>query len=430
VNIDSYRLPEGWTLLPFDTASTGERFMFSAAGRRWQVNAATAALLETLAANPVLARAADELARRWDREVEPAALAAYLERELVPAGMVLSPGAAAAAPRKGRGSLEFLTFRRTLVPARLLFRASSVLSALFSPRLFWLVFVAAVAVAAWVLAHAAARGTALVAAMATPTAVLWMLASALAHELGHAAACRRFGTSHGDLGFGLYVVFPVLYMEVDETWKLSRGQRAVVDAGGLYFQVLFGLALLAAAQAVPSLATPALGCLGLIGVALFTNLNPFFRFDGYWLASDLLGVPNLRQRSQRVMTRGWRRLRGVLPAGERVLPDDFAPRTAALLAAYAVLSSGFFAYYFVRLLVAIGRFATGQYPRLAEDALRSAAGALEAGAPGRALAAVLSLLVATLLVAFLPLLLLFRVRGILMFWKRGARAAANGASAG
>lgn len=31
------------------------------------------------------------------------------------------------------------------------------------------------------------------------------------------------------------------------------------------------------------------------------TLNPFFKFDGYWMASDILGVPNLRQRSKEII---------------------------------------------------------------------------------------------------------------------------------
>ena len=39
------------------------------------------------------------------------------------------------------------------------------------------------------------------------------------------------------------------------------------------------------------------------------TLNPFFKFDGYWIASDLLGVPNLRQRSLELFSYMWNRLK-------------------------------------------------------------------------------------------------------------------------
>ena len=123
-----------------------------------------------------------------------------------------------------------------------------------------------------------------------PYTVTFLLAftvfSSFFHELGHAAACKHFGIKHGAIGLGLYLNFPVLYTDVTRVWTLQRQQRCVVNIAGVYFQFL--------------LLIPILGVLLLTGndicryIVLIMNLgfvitlNPFFKFDGYWLMTDTI----------------------------------------------------------------------------------------------------------------------------------------------
>lgn len=420
-----FHLAPAMRIRPFETGAREPCFLVEAEeGRRWQVNAATAQLLEALAAAPSLAVAAERLRAVWGREVDPVALAEHLDRTLVPLGMLTRAGAAQApSERRVGGALGFLSYRRTLVPARHLRALSGALSVLFHPVLFWPALAVAVGVAGWVLFGAVSEGATLLSMMLAPGAVLGVLASLFVHELGHAAACRRFGTRHGDLGFGLYLVFPVLYMEVDEAWALSRARRAVVDAGGLYLQILFGLAFLAVAQRFPALGPAALGTMALIGVGLVTNLNPFFRFDGYWLLSDLLGVPNLRRKSWLVLRNLRQYLRPGGGAGNEILPGGISRATAAGLAAYAALAGGFFVFYFGRLLVVLPEYASREYPRLVSLRAAEIAAALHSGAPLRALSAAVSLLPPTALLVGLVLLLLLRLRAAAAWARRRAVSA-------
>jgi len=59
----------------------------------------------------------------------------------------------------------------------------------------------------------------------------------LLHELGHATAAYHYGCRQVEIGFGWYLFFGVFYAELSEIWRLTRKQRAVVDGGGMYFQV-------------------------------------------------------------------------------------------------------------------------------------------------------------------------------------------------
>ncbi len=126
------------------------------------------------------------------------------------------------------------------------------------------------------------------------------------HEFGHIAACDYYKVDHGDVGFGFYLLSPVMYADVSNIWKLKRKERIVVNLGGLYIQILiaflFGILFLVFGK-VEFLAL--MYMLGIISVCF--NLNPLFRTDGYWILSDFTGVYNLRERSNQCLLKffGW-----------------------------------------------------------------------------------------------------------------------------
>lgn len=111
------------------------------------------------------------------------------------------------------------------------------------------------------------------------------------HEVGHAAAAVRFGAKPRAIGAGLYFVYPCLYTDVSDAWRLQRLQRCIVDLGGFYFQtilvVLASFGLQTTHQAIFAWFIAA-------SVAFMLQLfNPFFKQDGYWLFSDATGIANL-----------------------------------------------------------------------------------------------------------------------------------------
>jgi putative peptide zinc metalloprotease protein len=127
--------------------------------------------------------------------------------------------------------------------------------------------------------------------------LLFLISSCL-HELGHASACQYYKIDHGGVGFGLYLNFPVFYTDVSNAWKLSSKKRLVVNIAGVYFQLFFLIVALTIYFIYPN---SILGYLIMvININFLITLNPFFKFDGYWIISDILGVPNLRQRTQEV----------------------------------------------------------------------------------------------------------------------------------
>jgi hypothetical protein len=130
-----------------------------------------------------------------------------------------------------------------------------------------------------------------------PTHVIIVLSacifSVVVHEFGHASAVARFGGSPGGIGAGLYILLPVFYADVSQIWTLLRWQRIVVDLGGVYFQQLSFAVFSTAALALHDASLRA-ACVGIDVMTLIT-INPIFRFDGYWIVADWLGLSNLHR---------------------------------------------------------------------------------------------------------------------------------------
>ncbi|MEO5333466.1 MAG: HlyD family efflux transporter periplasmic adaptor subunit, partial [Magnetococcus sp. YQC-5] len=131
--------------------------------------------------------------------------------------------------------------------------------------------------------------------------VIALMITKAVHELGHAFAACHYGCRVPSLGVAFIVLWPVLYADTSDIWKLvSRRARLVVGAAGVGAEL--GLALLATfawhflgsgpfRDAIAWLATVTWIS------TLVINLNPLMRFDGYYLLSDITGIPNLGPRA-------------------------------------------------------------------------------------------------------------------------------------
>ena len=177
--------------------------------------------------------------------------------------------------------------------------------------------------------------------------LLFMLASSFFHELGHASACKRFGIKHGGIGFGLYLNFPVLYTDVTEVWKLDRSRRCVVNIAGVYFQLMCIIPIIVCFMLTDSDVLRYMIIIMNFGFVM--TLNPFFKFDGYWMASDILGVPNLRQRSKEIIRYYINKLRR-RSIGEMHYMQRMKKKAKWGFAVYAIVVNLFMAYYFLYVL--------------------------------------------------------------------------------
>ena len=177
--------------------------------------------------------------------------------------------------------------------------------------------------------------------------LIFMVASSLFHELGHASACKHFGIRHGGIGFGLYLNFPVLYTDVTEVWRLRRTDRCIVNLAGVYFQMYILLALLALFYVTGSDTVRYM--ILTLNLGFIMTLNPFFKFDGYWIASDVLGIPNLRNRSKELLNYLYSRIRGRAESERPYLLQTNRLGRYGLLV-YTVVVNLFMGYYFFYIL--------------------------------------------------------------------------------
>ena len=169
------------------------------------------------------------------------------------------------------------------------------------------------------------------------------------HELGHAVTATRLGVRVAHMGVAFLVLWPMLYTDTGESWKLAdRRDRFRIAAAGMAVEfALAGIATLAWSLADDGALRSALFFLATTSwvLTLAINASPFMRFDGYFLLSDALDLPNLHARSfalARAMLR--RRILGLAEPD----PEAFEPGLRRFLIGFA------FTTWIYRLVVFIG----------------------------------------------------------------------------
>ena len=126
------------------------------------------------------------------------------------------------------------------------------------------------------------------------------------HEFGHAYACKSYGGAVPEMGVVFIMTAPCAYVDATASWTFDRTwQRISVGLAGMYVESFIGAACLLLWASTPPglLHSLALNVVLLSTVmTVFFNLNPLMKYDGYYILSDLVGIPNLRERSQAWLT--------------------------------------------------------------------------------------------------------------------------------
>ncbi len=126
------------------------------------------------------------------------------------------------------------------------------------------------------------------------------------HETAHGLAVKRFGGTVREMGLLFMVLTPVPYVDASASYAFaSKWQRALVAAAGIMAELLLGaLAVYVWLLAEPGLVRAlAFNVILIAGVStVLVNGNPLMRYDGYFIACDLLEVPNLGQRASQYLT--------------------------------------------------------------------------------------------------------------------------------
>ncbi|MCC5848606.1 MAG: hypothetical protein JJU29_10960 [Verrucomicrobia bacterium] len=122
------------------------------------------------------------------------------------------------------------------------------------------------------------------------------------HEFGHGLACKRYGGEVHTMGIMLMIFTPIPYVDATSSWAFrKRSQRMLVGAGGMIFELFVAaIATFVWASTGPGVLNAVMYNMMFIASVstLLFNGNPLLRYDGYYLLSDMLDIPNLYQRSQ------------------------------------------------------------------------------------------------------------------------------------
>lgn len=122
-----------------------------------------------------------------------------------------------------------------------------------------------------------------------------------AHELGHACVAKHYGIRVPRMGVAFLVMFPVLYTDTAESWFLTNHrQRLFISMAGILAET--GIAIVALflwGITSPGVVRDLFYFLSVVSLfrTLLVNSSPFLRFDGYYILSDLLDLPNLQPRA-------------------------------------------------------------------------------------------------------------------------------------
>ena len=262
-----------------------------------------------------------------------------IEKKLAPLGLVRmsvdaepvdAPTADAVARPLG------LNMRATMIGPRVIDPITRVLQWLYAPPVLVPMLLAITAAHVWLYAErggAMLRGLRdmLYSPLLMLVVLLVMLLAGVVHEFGHAAALRYGGGRSRGMGVGLYVIYPAIYTDTTDSYRLGRWGRVRTDLGGFYFYLIFALGLMALHQVTGH--DVLLLIVVLINLDILYQCLPFVRFDGYWAMADLTGIPD----PFTAMKPFLRSLRpGADPTGDRLPP--LKPWVRRVFLAYILLT--------------------------------------------------------------------------------------------
>lgn len=271
-----------------------------------------------------------------------------VEEQLAPAGILTlvndGPDRPRPPPAEDHRVLA-LRFRRALLPPEVVDDAARLLGILFRSPVVVGVLAFVVVFDGWLFGVHGVH-VALEQVVAQPGLLPFLLVltclSAAFHEFGHAAGCRYSGARPGVIGAGVYLIWPVLYTNVTDTYRLGRAGRLRTDLGGIYFNAVFIVALAGAYAATGY--EPLVAAVVVQHLLILDQLMPWARFDGYYVVSDLTGVPDILDRVRPA-------LRSVVP-GRPPDPEIVAlrPKARRLLFGYLASMVAFVVFGLVMLL--------------------------------------------------------------------------------
>ncbi len=357
---DPIKLVPKVSMYKFDTSLAKESYVLCIGTKRFEISEGIYQILELIDGKKTLSEIANEYSTVRNKTYSTKDIDAIIHSFLVPYGILENTNSDDSIQK----SSSYLYFQYPIIRENVVQSISHILKILYNPRIliffiffsfvFFLYFYFFVFQVIDIVIYDISFQEAIFGLI-----IFGILA--IFHELGHSSACAYYGVFPGEIGIGLYFRFPVLYADVTDAWRLPRTQRAMVDFGGIYFQLIF-VPILFILYLMTSSSIFLYAILLNYGSALF-NLNPIFRFDGYWLFSDIIGVPNLRKRSLEILKYFAKRF--VLKQKGVAEPVflHISGKMKSFLLLYGIVSTSFFFLFFYKIFFLFPDLVTN-YPGL------------------------------------------------------------------
>ncbi len=345
-------------IFPFDTASSSQKYLVVAGkNRRFEISENIYLLISLIDGKTSPEQIAEKYSERTNTKISVEEVNRIIKHYLTDNGILESGNADKNVSRKK----SVLAFKKTVLPQKYLRRLTDIFKYMFVKPVFVLTLSFLLFFTACFFFFFDSSGmflTSLEGKDMIPVYLIFFITTFF-HELGHASSCRYYNAKHGDIGIGLYLYFPVFYTDVTDAWKLNRQQRGMVDIAGIYFQMLFIPFLFVVYLIYQNLIF--IKAIYLLVFSLIATLNPFLRFDGYWLASDLSGIPNLRDRTYKVFAQWFGKITGNKKLYKNQLPQ-IETKAKIFLYSYTVMSNIFFVLFIYLIFQSIPRL-IDSYPK-------------------------------------------------------------------
>jgi putative peptide zinc metalloprotease protein len=266
---------------------------------------------------------------RWQVTADDVAL--IVERKLAPLGLVGDGDSDEPVPNTAVSPT--LNARLRVLGPRTIERVAGILQYAFHPAAVTVAALLVVTSQIWLFVRGdpgAALQAVASAPLSLPIIAALLVGAGIIHEFGHASALRYGGGRARGMGFGLYVVIPIFYTDVTDSYRLKRSSRIRTDLGGIYFHLLSAAVLIGGFIVTGS--DLLLAAAFFIDLDIARQLVPLIRLDGYWALADLTGIPDpLGYTRERLL----RRLGAPPPTAA---PPPLRPRVHRIVASYMAVS--------------------------------------------------------------------------------------------
>jgi len=320
----------------FDTSNKNKTFVLVCENKRWQITDYLYHIINLIDGKRTIENIAKELSVILGRNVDEKEVSEVFEKFLIKRGILEGTHDTV----KKKKSSAYLWMKIPLIKSENI-EKFRFLSNLFNREVVIPFIIIGVLVIAYSIIYLNNKGINLYSIITmnnldyiSPLIIVYI--STIFHELGHSSACMHYNIKPGDIGFAFYFTYPCFYADVSKVWHLKRTQRAVVDIGGVYFQFVFYVLMCLIGMIIDNISL-ILGAL--LGILFFVGtFNPFIKMDGYWMLSDLMGIPNLHDATKKFLSLRIRNIFGINTEKEDVFIRDIKEKEKRFFIIYVLAS--------------------------------------------------------------------------------------------